>query len=216
MKKGMIQVTTGRERFVHWGLALSCLLLIFTGMAMMFHSLNVFGALFGGMYNLKVVHNYTGIVFGVFLLLAICTWWSEAGTFAPGDGEWMKVLGGYIGHVEKVPEVGKYNPGQKIFFLVVALFGLGMVASGFIMWFSQDFSVALVRLMFVVHAMGFAVIFAFFFVHLYLATIGVPGSAPAMFTGWVSRGWLKTSHPRWLHEMEKQGTLIVSGEKKST
>lgn len=61
---------------------------------------------------------------------------------------------------------------------------------------------------------GFVIIFAFFFVHLYLVTIGAPGSAPAMFTGWVTRGWVKTQHPKWLKEMEKDGTLIVYGEKK--
>ncbi len=70
--------------------------------------------------------------------------------------------------------------------------------------------------MFVLHALGYVVIFAFFFVHLYLVTIGAPGSAPAMFTGWVTRGWVKKQHPKWLKEMEKDGTLVVYGEGKAS
>jgi translation elongation factor EF-G len=57
--------------------------------------------------------------------------------------------------------------------------------------------------LFFFHALGFVVIFAFFFVHLYLGTIGSPGSAPAMFSGWVTRAWLKKQHPKWLKEMEE-------------
>ena len=43
MKKGVIKVTSGYERFVHWLLAISCLLLCFTGMGMMYQSLNFLG-----------------------------------------------------------------------------------------------------------------------------------------------------------------------------
>ena len=38
----------------------------------------------------------------------------------PEDLEWFKVAGGYLWHVDKVPETGKYNPVQKMFFLTVA------------------------------------------------------------------------------------------------
>jgi len=79
MKKGMIKATGPFERVVHWCLALSCLFLCITGMGMMYHSLNFIGTIFGGMGNLKVIHNYTGIFFGVSLLFAIVMWWKEAG-----------------------------------------------------------------------------------------------------------------------------------------
>ncbi len=219
MKKGMIKATSGFERFVHWCLALSCLLLIITGMGMMYHSLDFIGGMMGGMGNLKTVHNWTGVFFGVALLFAIVMWFREAGIPSfPEDGKWIACAGGYLWHVDKdkMPQVGKYNPGQKLFFLVVAVFGIIMVISGYIMWFPLDFSTGTVRTMFVLHALGFVIILAFFIVHLYLATIGVPGSASAMFTGWVSRAWAKTNHPKWLREMEEKGTLVTyGGEKRS-
>jgi formate dehydrogenase subunit gamma len=217
MKKGMIKATGPMERVVHWCVALSCLLLCITGMGMMYHSFNFVGTLVGGMGNLKLVHNFGGIFFAISLFFAIVMWWKEAGMFSfPEDMDWIKEAGGYLWHVENVPEVGKYNPGQKMFFLAVSLFGVVMVASGLIMWFPLGFSTGLVRLMYVLHALGFVVIFAFFFVHLYLVTIGAPGSAPAMFTGWVTRAWVKKQHPKWLKEMEKDGTLVVYGETKSS
>ena len=54
----MIKVTSGYERFVHWMLAISCLLLCYTGLGMMYKELNFFGAIMGGLHGLKVVHNY--------------------------------------------------------------------------------------------------------------------------------------------------------------
>ena len=217
MKKGLIQATDWYERLVHWTLAISCLVLCFTGLGMMFKSFAFIGNIMGGLVVVKYVHNFTGLLFGLALLLAIKMWWHEAGVFSmPEDLEWMKTAGGYLWHVDKVPEVGKYNPGQKMFFLAVAGFGVIMVFTGIIMWFPLSFPSWIVRLLFFLHALGFVVIFPFFFVHLYLGTIGSPGSLQAMTTGWVTKAWLKKQHPKWLKEMEHEGTLIVSGEEKKS
>jgi formate dehydrogenase subunit gamma len=182
---------------------------------MMFQSFNFIGDLMGGLKSLKYVHNFTGLFFILALVFTIRMWWREAGIFSmPEDLEWMMCAGGYLWHVDKVPEVGKYNPGQKMFFLTVAFFGVVMVATGLIMWFPFSFPVGLVRWMYPLHALGFVVIFSFFFVHLYLGTIGSPGSLPAMLHGWVTRAWLKKQHAKWLREMEEAGTLEVYGEEK--
>ncbi|HPL64134.1 MAG: formate dehydrogenase subunit gamma [Syntrophales bacterium] len=214
MKKGMIKATDAFERVVHWSLALSCILLFVTGLGMMFHSFNFIGNVMGGLRSLKYVHNFGGLVFAVSLVLAVRMWWHEAGKFEmPEDLEWMKAAGGYLWHVDNMPEVGKYNPGQKAFFLAVAVFGAVMVFTGLLMWF-QPLSPGLLILMYPLHALGFVVLFAFFFVHLYLGTVGSPGSAPAMFSGWVTRAWAKKQHPKWLRETEESGSLEVYGEEK--
>ena len=215
MKKGMILITDGYERVLHWMLALSCILLCITGLGMMFQTFNFIGYFFGGLKSLKLVHNFAGLIFAISLLLVIRMWWKEAGVFVfPEDLEWIKVAGGYLWHVDNVPETGKYNPGQKLFFLTVAAAGLMMIVTGLIMWFPTHLPTGLVRWMYPLHALGFVAIFAFFFIHLYLGTIGNPGTVQAMIHGWVTRGWLKKQHPGWLHEMEHQGKLIVYGEEK--
>jgi formate dehydrogenase subunit gamma len=216
-KPGMIKATSGYERFVHWMLAISCLLLCYTGLGMMFESLNVLGVIMGGLKGMKIVHNFTAIIFTVALILAIQMWWREAGLFVfPEDWEWIKDAGGYLWKVDHVAEVGKYNPGQKAFFLTVALFGALMVVTGFFMWLQPGFlPMEALRWMYPLHVLGFVVIFAFFFIHLYLGTIGSPGSLPAMTGGWVTKAWLKKQHPKWLKEMEHEGTLVVyKGEDK--
>ncbi|MCX5847172.1 MAG: formate dehydrogenase subunit gamma [Deltaproteobacteria bacterium] len=215
MKKGLIQATDWYERLVHWMLAISCLVLCFTGLGMMFKSFVFIANIMGGLVVTKYVHNFTGLFFGLALLLALKMWWHEAGVFSmPEDLEWMKTAGGYLWHVDEVPAVGKYNPGQKMFFLAVVIFGVIMVITGLIMWFPLSFPSWMVRWLFVLHALGFVVIFPFFLVHLYLGTIGSPGSLDAMTTGWVTKAWLKKQHPKWLKEMEEEGTLVVSGEEK--
>jgi len=212
MKTGLIKATRPFERVVHWCLALSCFLLCLTGMGTMYHSLNFIGAVIGGMANLRMLHHYGGLFFSLSLLAAIAIFWKDAARFSlKEDWPWIKEAGGFLWQVEQIPEVGKCNPGQKLFFLVVALGGMAMLASGLIMWFPLSFGVGLVRTMYVVHSLGFLIIFAFVFVHLYLVTIGAPGSAPAMLTGWVTRGWLKKQHPKWLRQMEEDGTLEVYG-----
>lgn len=217
MRKGLIKATDGYERIIHWLLALSCIFLFITGLGLMFRSFNFIGDLMGGMHALKYFHNFTGLVFGVAVILAIRMWWKEAGVLSmPEDLEWMMCAGGYLWHVDKVPEVGKYNPGQKAFFVAVAGCGILMLITGLFMWFPTSFPAWLIRLMYPLHALGFVTLFAFFFVHLYLGTVGSPGSLPAMLTGWVTREWAKKQHPKWLHEMEESGKLEVFGEEKST
>jgi formate dehydrogenase subunit gamma len=215
MKKGMIQATDTFERTVHWTLAISCIVLFITGLGMMFHSLNWIGDITGGLKSLKYFHNITGLIFGFSLIFTISMWWKEAGRFTfPEDLDWLKCAGGYLWHVDKVPEIGKYNPGQKAFFLAVAGFGPLMVITGIVMMF-QFIPLDLVRWMYPVHVFGFLTLLLFFFVHVYLGTIGNPGSLQAMLHGWVTREWAKKQHPKWLREMEEHGKLIVYGEEKS-
>jgi len=79
MKKGMIKVSDGFERIVHWSMAISCLILMITGLGMMFHSFNFLAIPFGGLKNLKLIHNFSGLVFIPSLFSAILVWWKEAG-----------------------------------------------------------------------------------------------------------------------------------------
>jgi formate dehydrogenase subunit gamma len=217
MKKQLIKVTSGYERFVHWFLAISCLLLCYTGLGMMFKELNFLGVIFGGLNGLKEVHDIMAVLFAIGLVLAIQMWWREAGIFVfPEDWEWIKAAGGYLWHLDKVPETGKYNPGQKLFFLTIALCGLLMLVTGFFMWFPGyfPFGAYLLDWVYTLHVLGFVVIFAFFFVHLYLGTIGNPGSVSAMISGKMELPVLRMLHPKWVKEMEHEGTLIVYKEDK--
>jgi len=215
MKKELVKVTSGYERFVHWMLAISCLLLCYTGLGIMYKELNFLGVIFGGLAGLATVHAIMAVIFAISLVLVIVMWWKEAGLFVfPEDWEWIKAAGGYLWRLDHVPETGKYNPGQKMFFLTVALCGLMMVCTGFFMWYPTILPAALMDWVYVLHVLGFVVIFAFFFVHLYLGTIGNPGSVSAMISGKMELPVLRMVHPKWVKEMEHEGKLVVYKEDK--
>jgi len=208
----MIRISTTFERLLHWYLALTCFALIFSGLGMMFHSFNFIAAPFGSLKNLQIAHNVTGLLFIPALLLTAVSWWKEAGTFnLAEDLEWLKKGGGYLWKVDKLPESDKYNPGQKAFFLTVVIFGLAMIISGFLIWHPEGQSRELINWMFALHALGMVTLFSFIIIHIYLGTIGVPGSAAIVFTGYVSRAWCLSQCPKWLRREEEKGSLEVYG-----
>jgi len=210
IEKGMVKVSTAYERIIHWYLALTCLLLILTGLSMMFQLFNFIGIPFGGLKTLKTVHIYTGFFFIPALLLATIRWWKEAGIFRlPNDLKWLAEGGGYLWKVDKVPETGKYNPGQKIFFLTIVVFGLAMIISGLLISYPEGQSKALINWMYTLHALGVVVIFSFIIIHIYLGTVGVPGLTSVVFSGYTTRDWCLSKMPRWLREKEEDGTLEV-------
>jgi formate dehydrogenase subunit gamma len=201
MSAKYIKASTPVERFIHWVLAISCLLLVISGMGFMFHDLSFISRFFGGHYAMKLVHQYLGIVFGIALLFSLFTWW-EAAKFDADDIEWIKVGGGYLSKNVKVPEVGRYNCGQKMFFVFIIVFGTLILASGFMMWFPFSFPKELVRWAYVAHVLGLLALAPFIVVHIYLGSIGAPGGIHAMITGYVEREWVKKHHPGWLKEVE--------------
>lgn len=202
--KDLIQASTPFERVIHWILAISCLILVISGLGFMFHDLSFISRFFGGLYAMKIVHNYIGIIFGISLLFSLFIWFKDAAKFDADDIQWIKVGGGYLIKDVEVPEIGRFNAGQKLFFVCVIIFGALMFISGLIIWFSLSFPKGLVRLSYVVHALGLLVLGPFIVVHIYLGTIGCPGGLQGMTYGLVERIWAKKHHPKWLREVESK------------
>ena len=210
--KNLIQASTAFERVVHWVLGGSCLFLFLTGFGLMFHSLSfishVFPAipLFSGLYpggysTMKLLHNLCGILFALSFLPALVAWGKDTLFFDEDDKKWFRVLGGYLWEVKEVPEAGKFNAGQKAFFMVLLLFWLIMVGTGIFMWF-PIFPPELTRWLYVLHALGVLVLGSFLVIHFYLGTYGNPGTFQVMGHGFVTKGWAKKHRPKWLKDVE--------------
>jgi formate dehydrogenase subunit gamma len=181
MRRGLIQATDAFERIVHWSLALSCLALCITGMGMMFHSLNFIGELMGGLKSLKYVHNFTGLWFCYHFISPYGCGGRRPGFFRCRRTGVDQCAGGYVWHVDKVLRLGSTILVRRCSFWRWRLWGdNGDIRSHHVVSvvFSSGFCAAHVHL----HALGFVVIFAFFFVHLYLGTVG-SRVVPAMLTG---------------------------------
>ena len=52
----------------------------------------------------------------------------DAFEYDADDLQWFKVAGGYLSHKVKVPPMGKYNPGQKLYYLAIVGAGIAIAA----------------------------------------------------------------------------------------
>lgn len=192
----MVRKSSVDEVLNHWILAGSCILLIITGFAFLFHLQGV-GAVFGGFEVMKSVHNWAGVVFSVSLLYSMRHYLKESLEYDADDRQWFKVAGGYLSHKVKVPPMGKYNPGQKLYYLVILLAGIAIAASGFAIWFMKDDG-NIMLLSHLVHNVAFVVFVIVVPVHIYLGTLANPGTFRIMVTGTMPLETAKKRHPKWI------------------
>jgi formate dehydrogenase subunit gamma len=201
--EGMVRVTDPVERIAHWIMAGTCLFCIFTGLGLMFQSWSFIPTLLGGYYATKWMHIFSGVIFAFGLVYGYFMWKKDC-VFEPDDLGWILQGGGYLWETDKLPPVYKYNAGQKAFFWVLVVAGSIIVVTGLIMWNPLIVPAFIARWAFMLHALGVVVLGSFIMVHIYLGTIGNPGTVSAMITGWVTRAWCETHCPRWLAERDKK------------
>ena len=81
-----------------------------------------------------MLHPWIGVVlFFGFLGLFLRFW--RANLWRREDGTWMARLRDVLaGHEEKLPEVGKYNAGQKMVFWMMSVLIIVLISSGLVMW----------------------------------------------------------------------------------
>ena len=107
------------------------------------------------------------------------------------------------GNEEKLPEVGKYNAGQKLYFWLMSITIVVLFLSGIVTWqqyFGDRFTIDQKRMGVLVHALAAIVAICLWIVHVY-AAIWVRGTISAMTRGKVTGGWAWRHHRRWLREI---------------
>ncbi|MCP4716753.1 MAG: formate dehydrogenase subunit gamma [Deltaproteobacteria bacterium] len=199
----LIEVTNAFERLIHWLFAGSCILLFISGFGLMFHSLSVIASLFGGYYPLKYVHNFSGLVFAVSGFFAVIIWFKDGAIFTADDMKWISTGGGYLWTKEGVPESGRFNAGQKAYFILKAVTWILMSATGIVMWFPFSFSRDLVITCYPLHALGVATLAGAVVIHIFLGSCGNPGTIQSMLSGKCTRAWAKLQHAKWLKEQDR-------------
>lgn len=140
-------------------------------------------------------------MFFCFVVFAGHMWRNNIMTKA--DRQWLSQLDDVIDNrEEKLPEVGKYNAGQKLLFYVLILCMLGLFVSGIVIWreyFAFYFPIWAIRAASVLHAVCALVLICAIIVHIY-AAIWVKGSLTAMLRGHVTAGWAWKHHRAWFRE----------------
>lgn len=194
------------ERTNHWIIAFTFILLALSGLALFHPSMYWLSNLFGGGPWTRILHPIIGVVmFVCFVVFAGHMWRQNMMTKA--DRQWLRQLNDVVeNREEKLPEVGKYNAGQKLLFYVLVLCMLGLFVSGIVIWreyFAFYFPIWVVRIASVVHAVSALVMICAIIVHIY-AGIWVKGSLTAMLRGHVTAGWAWKHHRAWFREQVKK------------
>ena len=191
------------DRTNHWSTAIAFILAALSGLALFHPALFGLSALFGGGPWTRILHPFIGLLMLLAFLFLAGRFWSH-NHMEPADWEWLRRYRDVINNREdRLPEVGKYNAGQKLVFWVIVVCLAGLLLSGLVIWrayFSQYFPIGLIRLSSVIHAICALVLICTILVHIY-AAIWVKGSVHAMTRGTVTPGWAWKHHRAWYREM---------------
>jgi formate dehydrogenase subunit gamma len=212
---------SGSARLNHWIMAVSFVLLLVSGLALFHPSLFFLSGFFGGGSNVRFLHPWIGLVFAIgFFLLFI--------RFLPAnlpertDWVWLaRVKHVLAGRDEYLPEVGKYNAGQKMVFWSQAVLVPIMLVTGFglwepgLAWLQQTFGFKATidqrRMAALIHSLAAVLTIVIWIVHVY-AAIWVRGTISAMTRGTVSGGWGWRHHRRWLKDEVRKNPTNAPAE----
>ena len=199
------------QRIIHWFTAVIFLLLAASGLVLIYGRL-VLIPLFGPKSfafiasACKEAHNLFGPIFLLCLILLLIEYGRD-NLFRRADLRWLSRAGGLLGgHVSS----HRYNAGEKIWFWMLMILGLGLCLSGLmlVMW-SIGWTRPFLELAHLFHA-GFAlVLIAASIGHMYLGSAGTQGALEGMTRGDVDLNWARQHHDLWLAEPDSP---IDSGE----
>lgn len=193
-------------RINHWITAVSLVLLALSGLALFTPKLFFLTGLFGGGQMTRILHPWIGVVlFFSFAILFVRFF--RANLPAREDVTWVAHSADLLaGREEKMPEVGKYNAGQKGVFWGMSSLIIILIASGIVMWDQYFYDLTTIeqkRVAILVHSIAAVVIICVWIVHVY-AAIWVKGTISAMTRGRVTGGWAWRHHRKWLRELVRR------------
>jgi formate dehydrogenase subunit gamma len=193
---------TRLERYAHWTNAVLFGVVMLTGAAMYFDALAV---LVGNRLIVRTVHTYGGLLIPVVFLVALLPRWGRAlradlgrlNRWAADDGRWF--------HRREregpdAPQLGKFNPGQKLNAAFVLGATLVMVLTGSVMHWYEPFSNVIRRGATFTHDWFALFIWASVVGHIFLA-FQDSDALHGKTSGTVPARWARTKRPRWYAEV---------------
>src|SRR5206468_11782117 len=124
------------------------------------------------------------------------------------DRTWWKGARYYIRNEdEKLPPIGRFNYGQKMFFWLMFYGVILLLLSGLALWFVESIPWSLRWLCYLAVAVHVAVALATiggFIIHVYMGTAMVRGGFTSIIRGEVSAAWAKMHHRLWYEQVTKK------------
>jgi len=209
---------TGGERLSHWVHAISYLVLLFTGLAVMSVKFRPVMDIIGGIDISRIIHRVFAVIFVVVVGLLFFIgerkhhweWLRSVFVWTKADVMHVKAFAAeFFGGHGNYPPQAKYNGGEKINSMITIFGTVFITLSGVMMWFPQYFPVSLVRLAYPIHDLSMIMMTAALIGHLYLALIHPESRAAfkGMTKGYVSKGFAKAHHGAWYEELKKEGKV---------
>ena len=201
------------KRVVHWVSAVAFLVLVPTGVMI------VFGKYLGGGILVETARHLHGIATILFLfsVIPMFLFWVTDMLPTLDDIKWMFILGGYLSKQKKEIPAGKFNAGQKMWFWLATAGGVVMIATGAAMFLQDfDYSVAstlglsqidLLRVAAIIHSVLALPVIAFFFTHVYMSLFAIKGAIQSMITGYKEEEEVKFLHSSYYKKLKAQNLI---------
>ncbi len=196
------------SRINHWITGGCFVLLTLSGLSM-FHPLLAFLAeLFGGGQWTRAVHPWIGVVLLISYSGLIIQFWRDE-MWTRDDLAWMGAINRILVNEEEgVPEVARFNAGQKFVFWAMALLVPVLFCSGLVIWevyFSSYTTIEQQRVAVLIHSLGAIGAIIVWIIHVY-AGLWIRGSMRAMLHGYVTPGWAYRHHRKWFRRLVETGS----------
>ena len=198
-------------RVLHWIHSGSFVILFLTGLILFIPQL----AFLAEDSWTRLLHRIAAVIFVVIPLVYLLTNWKaswksikEAFSWGGEDIGWMKAAPRYyfLNDEKAMPPQPHMNTGQKMWWLMVIVFGIIYVITGLVMWFFKTIAPAgLLQWTVFVHDIAFIVTGAMLFVHIYLGVLHplMTEAWNSMARGKVSVEYAKSHHGKWYEEVSK-------------
>ena len=208
-----IYVFTFFNRMIHSMAGVAFILLIPTGLIMMF------GSLFGGGEFVRIskeIHAITTLLF-IISIVPMFFMWVRWMIIHWDDFKWMMILGGYLNKENKPVPAGKFNAGQKLWFWLATLGGSILILTGAALYY-QDFNLDIIvsfglsqidflRASSMIHnIMGLAVL-ALFLTHVYMSVFAIKGAIHSIITGYKEEEEVEILHSTFYKKLKEKGEI---------
>ena len=199
--EGLYRYSDG-DRINHWMVVLCFMVAAATGLAFFHPSLYWLAEVLGGGPWARILHPFAGVLAFVCFVGMIVRFWRH-NIIGANDREWLRRWRDVLADREdRVPEVGRYNGGQKVLFWLMVVCLVLLLATGIVFWrpyFRDAFPIGLIRIATLLHSVAAVVLIGGIIVHIY-AAIWVKGTVRAMTMGTVARNWARKHHLGWYKE----------------
>lgn len=206
--EGQILRYRTRQRIVHAIMASSFLILLITGLALVWSPLAFIAA--GGWSRYLHRIAAVGFISVPFLYILLDRAGArevlvESFQYDHDDVVWFKKMYRYVlGRTSDMPPQGRLNAGQKLHHSAVIVFSAVIVMTGIVLWgFKSSLSPTMLAWTAMIHDLSMLALTLLLVGHVFFTYVYKAWSS--MATGYVPEDEMKLEHGKWVEELEHQG-----------